>query len=204
MSRDALAQGEVWRLLTGHLTHFTAEHLKWDVVVFVALGSLVELRNRRHFLGCVAGSALAVSLGVWWLQPQFSSYRGLSGVDSALFGYIAMDVLKLACDEGRRWPAFAAIVAMTLFLAKIVFELITGRALFVDSTAHFDPVPLAHLVGAVAGGLCVFGNHLVAFFIRRRALASVARGQPKLMRMCLPRGEPKNEPSERPTPCFSK
>lgn len=31
MNRAALAQGEFWRLYTGHLTHFSADHLKWDL-----------------------------------------------------------------------------------------------------------------------------------------------------------------------------
>lgn len=39
-----------------------------------------------------------------------------------------------------------------------------------------------------------------ARFIRARPSASVTRGQPKLMRTCRPRGEPKKAPSLRPTP----
>jgi len=159
-NRAALAQGELWRLFTGHLTHFSADHLKWDLAVFVALGSLVELRSRRHFIGCVAGSALLISLGVCWLQPQFVNYRGLSGIDSALFGYIALDILKLARAEGRHGPAIAAVVAMTLFLAKIVFELVTGRAFFVESDTAFIPVPLAHLIGALVGWVWAKGLRL--------------------------------------------
>jgi rhomboid family GlyGly-CTERM serine protease len=160
LSRTALARGELWRLFTGHLTHFTADHLQWDLVVFVALGSLVELRNRRHFVGCVVGSALLISLGVWWLQPQFNNYRGLSGVDSALFGYLAVDIFKLARAEGKRWSAAVACIAMALFTAKIFFELGTGQTLFVENTADFSPVPLAHLIGAIVGGAAVFGDSL--------------------------------------------
>lgn len=151
MNRAALAQGEVWRLLTGHFTHFTVDHLKWDVAVFVALGALVELRSRRHFVAVLAGGALAISLGVWRLQPQFASYRGLSGLDSVLFGYVAADIFKLARADYRRGPAAAAILAMILFVAKIVFELVTDRAFFVNNEAAFAPVPLAHLIGVVVG-----------------------------------------------------
>lgn len=204
LSRTALARGELWRLLTGHLTHFTADHLKWDLVVFVALGSLVELRNRRHFLSCVVGGALLISLGVLWLQPQFACYRGLSGVDSALFGYLAMDIWTLSRADGRLWSAIVAGLAMASFVAKVVFELCTGRTFFVENTAGFAPVPLAHLIGAIVGGIGVGRGQLIAAFIRRRASASVARGQPRLMRTYLPLGVPKNEPSDKPTPCFSK
>jgi rhomboid family GlyGly-CTERM serine protease len=203
-SRTALARGELWRLFTGHLMHFSADHLQWDLVVFVALGSLVELRNRSHFVSSVAGSALAISLGVWWLQPQFASYRGLSGVDSALFGYLAVDILNLSRGEGRRLPALAGGLAMTLFVAKIIFELSTGRTIFVENNAGFTPVPLAHLIGVIVGGAVVYRSQLTAAFILRKASARVARGQPRLMRTYFPRGVPKNAPSDRPTPYFSK
>jgi len=125
----------------------------WDSLVFIALGSLVELRNRRHFTVVIAASALLISFGVCWLQPQFASYRGLSGIDSALFGYIAIDILTLARADDRRGPAFAAGLALVLFVAKTLFELITGRTVFVDNVATFAPVPVAHLLGAFAGGI---------------------------------------------------
>ena len=34
--RPALAAGELWRLLTCHFTHWSAEHLAWDALVFLA------------------------------------------------------------------------------------------------------------------------------------------------------------------------
>ncbi|MFT3869010.1 MAG: rhombosortase [Nibricoccus sp.] len=159
MNRIALAQGELWRLFTGHLTHFSADHLKWDLAVFVALGSLVELRSRRHFVAVLAGGALAISVGVWWLQPQFASYRGLSGVDSALFGYVAMDIFLIACAEKRYGTVLIAGLALMLFVAKTSFELVSGRTVFVDNSGGFAPVPLAHLIGAIVGGVCVVRGH---------------------------------------------
>jgi rhomboid family GlyGly-CTERM serine protease len=152
-SRDALAGGELWRLFTGHLTHFSAEHLRWDLLVFVALGALVELRSRAHFVCCVVGGALLISLGVWWLQPQFVTYRGLSGIDSALFAYVAVDVLVLGWAERRWHVAGAAAAALVLFLAKVMFEVVFGQTVFVSAGDTFDPVPLAHLLGAVVGAV---------------------------------------------------
>jgi len=175
-SRTALARGQLWRLLTGHLTHFSADHLKWDLVVFLALGSLVELRNRTHFTVSVVGGALLISIGVWWLQPQFNNYRGLSGVDSALFGYLAADIFKLARAEAKRWTAVAAGLAMALFAAKTLFELNTGQTLFVENTVSFSPVPLAHLIGVIVGGVAAFGDSLknvMCFCFRTRAVVQI-------------------------------
>jgi hypothetical protein len=36
--RQALAAGEWWRYLTGYVTHWSTNHLFWDVLMFVVLG----------------------------------------------------------------------------------------------------------------------------------------------------------------------
>jgi rhomboid family GlyGly-CTERM serine protease len=151
--RDAFGRAEIWRLVTGHFTHFGADHLCWDVIAFVAFGSLVEFRSRRAWCYCMTISALVISFGVSWLQPQFSLYRGLSGLDSALFAFVATDLVR----EGRRTKDKLMIalgsLALTGFLAKCVYELAVERTLFVEASDAFQPVPLAHLLGAVVGVL---------------------------------------------------
>src|SRR5688572_20199614 len=67
--RDAFSHAEIWRLVTGHFTHFGVDHLRWDVIAFVAFGALVEFRSRRAWCYCVAVSAVVISFGVSWLQP---------------------------------------------------------------------------------------------------------------------------------------
>ena len=34
--RAAIAAGQWWRMLTGHLTHWNMDHLLWDVLMFQA------------------------------------------------------------------------------------------------------------------------------------------------------------------------
>jgi hypothetical protein len=41
--RTSLAAGEVWRLATEHVTHWNAEHLQWDLLMFIVLGGACEL-----------------------------------------------------------------------------------------------------------------------------------------------------------------
>ena len=36
--RIAISQGEWWRVLSGHLTHWNTDHLFWDAIMFAALG----------------------------------------------------------------------------------------------------------------------------------------------------------------------
>ena len=151
--RDAFSRAELWRLVTGHFTHFGVDHLLWDVIAFVAFGSLVEFRSRRAWCYCVAISAVVISFGVNWLQPQFVLYRGLSGLDSALFAFVATDLLREGRHTRDKLMIALGSLALTGFLAKCAYELISGRTLFVEPNEAFHPVPLAHLLGAVVGVL---------------------------------------------------
>jgi rhomboid family GlyGly-CTERM serine protease len=153
--REAIFRGELWRVFSGHLTHFGVDHLRWDVIALLAFGSLAEMRARVGFILCVTVSALVISLGVAFFQPQFAIYRGLSGIDSALFGLVTVDLLRTGWRERDRLMTACGALALAGFLAKSAYELITGTAFFVDADASFEAVPLAHLLGAIVGGACV-------------------------------------------------
>ena len=150
--RAAVARGEIWRLLTGHWTHAGFEHLFWDALMLAVLGALCEGIHRRAFVACVLGSAMAIALLLWVFLPEFEIYRGLSGIDSALFMLLAVTVLR-AKLRAREWRWAAATVGfLLLFVAKTAFEFGTGATVFVDSAATgMTPVPLAHVAGMVVG-----------------------------------------------------
>lgn len=152
LDRQALAAGEGWRLFTGHLTHFGWNHLVWDLTVFVGLGSCCEPLGRLRFLVGLGLSMAFVSISVLWLQPQFAVYRGLSGVDSALYGAACAHLLLVARRNRDRVLGLVTSAALLGFALKTVFELRTGAVIFTDNTTQpFEAVPLAHLVGALTG-----------------------------------------------------
>jgi len=146
--RAAVEAGELWRLVTAHLTHFDGNHLTWDVGVFVALGWGCERRDRRVTAMALGLAALAITLAVWLWQPHFATYRGLSGLACTLFALHATKLLRL----GARAPRVVGHIALVGLAAKCLFELATSTTLFA-SGAGYDPVPLAHLVGGVAGAV---------------------------------------------------
>ncbi|MFN0058075.1 MAG: rhombosortase [Planctomycetota bacterium] len=162
--RAALANGQVWRVATGHFTHATIDHLLWDVVVFVVLGLLVERRSRRQLVRVIAVSALAISAAVFALEPQFLQYRGLSGIDSALFVAFVTDALVRTRDRRTKWSLVALLVA---FAAKVIFEYAAGTTLFVDATAAMTPVPLAHVAGGLVGGGIVVATRTEKYWVVR-------------------------------------
>ena len=57
--RQAILSGELWRLLTAPLVHFSASHLFWDVVVFSLAGFAINAANFRSlWLVCCIASVL--------------------------------------------------------------------------------------------------------------------------------------------------
>lgn len=178
-NRAALAEGQLWRLLTGHFTHFNAEHLRWDVLTFILLGAVVEFRSRRQLVMGLASAGLAISVGIWWLQPQFANYRGLSGLDSALFALVACQLIVYAQRHHDRLLLALGLCAGAGFLAKTAYELIAGQPVFLPTSADFVPVPLAHLLGALAVGIS-------GYVIRRPTARREATGAPKNIPIPVP------------------
>jgi len=153
--RPAVAQGGSWRLMTSHFVHWSGEHLFWDVLALGLLGWMCERESPSRFLACVAVSAVLIPLSLSIAEPQMTTYRGLSGIDSALFAMLAVRVSRQAVTD-RDWLRFSLIVTVSAcFAAKITYELMTGGTLFVDSSAGvMTPMPLAHVVGGLVGVGC--------------------------------------------------
>jgi rhomboid family GlyGly-CTERM serine protease len=157
-SRDAIAAGELWRLVTGHWVHWSLDLLIWDLGAFVLLGVLCEVRSPRRFLACTAGAAITIPVVMWLTLPQLEAYGGLSGIDSALFALLATDLLgrDLRGQRGARWIGLALVLS---FAAKIGFEALTGSAVFAELPGAIEPVPIAHLAGALLGvGVALLGR----------------------------------------------
>jgi rhomboid family GlyGly-CTERM serine protease len=139
--------GDTWRLITCHFTHFSQEHLLWDLLAFMVLGAMCEKMDRGRYLLCVGVSTAFISTAVWTALPCMTIYRGLSGLDSALFGLLAARLWL----ERRNYRWLIGAFAL-LFAGKIGYELFTQSAFFVSSfNALVRPVPLAHAAGAAAG-----------------------------------------------------
>jgi rhomboid family GlyGly-CTERM serine protease len=150
--RAAPAGGQWWRFFTCHWAHFSMDHLLWDVGTFTLLGTICERRNRAALMACIGISAALIPAVLWIYLPRVQTYRGLSGIDSALFILVAVDLLRAQAGRGRRALVMGIVLLLVLFIGKIAFESFSGRTVFVDSaSAQMVPVPLAHLVGALAG-----------------------------------------------------
>jgi len=179
--RDAILSGEVWRLVTGNLVHWSAEHFMLDIAAFAILGWLYEPPIRRYFESShcelrqlcsmpalILVMSCSVGLAVLFLQPEMLTYRGLSGIDSGLFAAaLIIEIREAKLDPARWWFVLPALV---VFIVKLVFEVVTGGLFFgTDSLGDLgQPVPLAHLIGAVsATGFLAAGGFTRLYSVAR-------------------------------------
>lgn len=140
--RAAIAQGEVWRWITGHLVHSDARHALWDIAALALIGYLLEADGRGRMCVAAAIGLVAVNLCLVVGLPQLDRYCGLSGILNTLF------VVALVTLWRRyRHPA-VAVAALGLGL-KLILEISNAQSLLLEM--QWPSVPLTHLAGALGG-----------------------------------------------------
>jgi rhomboid family GlyGly-CTERM serine protease len=148
--RQLIHSGEVWRIVTCHLAHFPGEHFGWCMVALLVLGIGCETLDRPAFLATTLFSAVSIPLALAMFAPGLRDYRGLSGIESAWFVLLLVELLQRKAEE-RAWLGVAAAAALGVaFVAKIALEM-RGVTMFVSNPSRqFQPVPLAHLLGVIS------------------------------------------------------
>lgn len=118
--------------------------------MFLILGVICERLHRTSFIACIAVGAVLVPLASMAASPELSYYRGLSGLDSALFVLLAVLVIRMYRKQDRL-ATLAAKVGLGAFALKTAYECATSAIIFVQPESSFTPVPIAHLVGGMIG-----------------------------------------------------
>jgi rhomboid family GlyGly-CTERM serine protease len=146
LDRDAVGAGQLWRVATGNIVHFSASHLLLDLLAVTVAGLLLE--RRGWSLGAIlVAASIAIGTAVLAFAPELARYGGLSGIAFTLVVLYALD-----CLTERGPMRMVAVLALALTAAKVGWELSSGAFVFVGGAGDaFQPVPLVHLVGAGAG-----------------------------------------------------
>jgi rhomboid family GlyGly-CTERM serine protease len=159
--RTAIANGEVWRLVTGHWVHSGPSHALWNIAALMLLGLLFERCLQSFLLIALIAGTVAVDAWLWWGDSSLTYYCGLSGILNSLL------IVGLA----RFWRVykhplilFIAIVAVL----KIVAEISIGQGLFTRTT--WPSVPTVHAAGFLGG----LGLVMVVRAVQRRVLKRVS------------------------------
>jgi rhomboid family GlyGly-CTERM serine protease len=154
--RSSIANGEWWRVLTGHLDHLNWKHLLMNSLflgLLLALFRPLARPSRTLCLWLIA--CLLISLMMWFFSPKIYWYVGLSGSLYALLVY------SLAKDTS--YPMIFRVLALGFIGFKIALEQLNGE-MSVISKLVSGPVAIdAHLYGAMVGVLLVLVMRLKVF-----------------------------------------
>ena len=147
--RHALEDGEIWRLLSGHLTHLNNKHLilnmiAWVIIFFLGFNYLSPLK----WVVLLLVFSLAISAGLYYFVPEIIFYGGFSGVLHGYFAYILIEWIK----SGQK----VAWLILLLLIAKVIAENFSDLG---SSTAEYldlRVVTEVHLIGVITGTLLSF------------------------------------------------
>ena len=130
--------------------HWSASHLFWDLLMFYIVGRLCELSDRKAFIAVLLLSAPFIPLAIQIACPELGSYRGLSGIDTALFALLGTCRLRESILKNDYQGVMVYGLLLAAMFLKILYETITHDVLFADKST-FTPVALAHLTGSLIG-----------------------------------------------------
>jgi rhomboid family GlyGly-CTERM serine protease len=146
--RVAIAQGEWWRLITGHWVHSDLSHAVWDIGALLLLGILFEARLHWHLPLVLLMASLGIDVWLWWGEPALQYYCGLSGILNSL---LVLGLVQIWLELRHPILIFTTVAAA----AKIIIEIHSGQALLVQTA--WPSVPTVHAAGYLIGLILVWG-----------------------------------------------
>jgi rhomboid family GlyGly-CTERM serine protease len=143
-NRMAVADGEYWRLLSGHFVHLGPTHLALNLAGLVLVWLLVgRYFTTARWLLVLAITVSVTSAAFWFVDRNLIWYVGMSGV---LHGLLVAG----AISGFRVLPSESAII-IAIVVAKLGYEQLAGPMPGSESVSGGDVVVNAHLFGAVGG-----------------------------------------------------
>jgi rhomboid family GlyGly-CTERM serine protease len=163
-NREAIAAGEWWRLITGHLVHLSTLHFVYNVIAFFIVGAVFEWRRYRHFWLFCFTACLAIGTALYVAAPQWDYYGGLSGAITAAVVYVCLHGLS----EEIPWRWLCGIT-LACVMMKLGYELAFEQKIFGSTGSAFVAVPMSHVAGAVTA--------LLAFLLMKCSFLRTTKGQ---------------------------
>lgn len=145
LNPEKTGEGQYWRLLTANFVHFGWAHTLMNVAALMlcTLALLSEISPLKY-LSLLLICCLTVGTGIYWFNPEYQPYAGLSG---AIHGLIVAGILLT-----RDYPLWVRIVAGVILIGKLINE----------NSGHYEANDLqmlidvkiaveSHLYGAIGG-----------------------------------------------------
>ena len=145
-NRDAIANGEYWRLITGHFIHLNNTHLLLNMLgvglVLMLFDNVLAIWQWFVFL---LASAFIISLLIYLNLPQVQAYVGLSGVIHTIYVLGTLQLLNQPKERNF------AIILMLMVTLKLLTENVGQGISFTADMIGGRVLYQAHLYGALAG-----------------------------------------------------
>ncbi len=153
--RSLIANGELWRLLTGHFFHTNEYHLLLNLGgLYLLWGIHGRFYTKANYSLLWLFVSLFIGLGLYLCSPELEQYVGLSGVLHGVFVWGSLLDIKAKDKTG-----YLLFIGVWL---KILHEQIYGASEDIVSLIDANVAIDAHLLGAVGGlvfAMCSFINH---------------------------------------------
>lgn len=146
--RQAILAGEIWRILTGNLTHTNWPHMIMNTLALAVISFIFRAHiHLKSYTGLILG--LSVVVGIAILASDIRWYAGLSGV---LHGVFAWGVMKdIQTRQKGGWLLLGGLIV------KVGWEQIMGGSASSAALIGARVATEAHLAGALAGGVFALG-----------------------------------------------
>ena len=145
LNPEKTGEGQYWRLLTANFVHFGWAHTLMNVAALVLCTfALLSEISPLKYLCLLFVCCLTVGTGIYWFNPEYKPYAGLSG---AIHGLIVAGLLLT-----RDYPLWVRIAAGVILVGKLINE----------NNGHYEANDLqmlidvkiaveSHLYGAIGG-----------------------------------------------------
>lgn len=155
-----IAQGEYWRLITGHLLHSNVIHLLLNGAAIILLCSLHgQFYTIKSYLLLFLFCALFTSLALYHFDPNLNRYVGLSGILHGVFVWGAcLDIYH------KEKTGYLLLVGVVI---KIIHEQMFGASEDLAELIAANVAINAHLWGAIAGLIAFLILLLLQRFVHR-------------------------------------
>jgi rhomboid family GlyGly-CTERM serine protease len=146
---DAIAHGQVWRLITGNFLHTNLWHLLMNLAGLWVIIFLHEVHYKQHsgkLMLLFFSLCLLEGMGLYMFYPSLKAYVGLSGLLHGLFVFGAvMDICR-----GYR----SGYLLLLGVIIKVGYEQIFGASDSITQLINARVATESHFVGLVSGMIC--------------------------------------------------
>lgn len=156
--RQAIQAGEVWRILTGNLTHTNWPHMIMNTLALAVISFIFRAHiHVKSYTWLILGLSAVVGIAI--LASDIRWYAGLSGVLHGLFAWGAVRDIQT-----RQKGGWLLLLGLGL---KVGWEQIAGGSASSEALIGARVATEAHLAGALAGGVIALGYIIWKHHIQR-------------------------------------